>query len=342
MNPSPTQVHNKAAWRIANKSARLFASLVLLGSLTACATSNHPRDPLEGFNRAMFSFNDAVDKVALKPAATVYQKVTPSFFQTAVGNFFGNLSDIWTAVNNLLQGKVKDGMSDVGRVALNSTFGLGGVLDIASEAGMTKHKEDFGQTLGKWGVASGPYIVLPLLGPSTLRDTAGLPLDMRADVWNLKKPKYIRNTGTALRVIDQRAAVLDAGNLLDEAALDRYEFVRDGFLQRRENKVFDGEVPPQKEDGGSKDKSSAAPALQQNASVNGAAVPAQTALAAEAEVAKAAPVQPETAAELALNAAQLALAASKPELKASESGLEAKLEAERKAAPAQTSLVTEK
>jgi phospholipid-binding lipoprotein MlaA len=225
------------------RRAAMAAGVAVL--LSACAGPN-PRDPYEGFNRAMFQFNDTVDQVALKPAATAYKAVLPTFVQTGVNNFFGNLSDVWSAVNNLLQGKGEAGMSDVTRVTLNSTFGLLGLLDIASEAGLQKHNEDFGQTLGRWGVPSGPYLMLPLLGPSTVRDTAALPLDISGDVWRYKEPLYIRNIGTVTRVVDQRANLLDASTLLEDAALDRYEFIRDGFLQRRESKIFDGESNPRK------------------------------------------------------------------------------------------------
>lgn len=228
-----------------SRLGRLATAASLAVLLSACAGPN-PRDPYEGFNRAMFTFNDQVDQVALKPAATVYRTVLPSFVQTGVNNFFGNLADVWTAINNLLQGKGEAGMSDVTRVALNSTFGLVGLLDIASEAGLPKHNEDFGQTLGRWGVPSGSYLVLPLLGPSTVRDTAALPLDINGDPWSYKQPAAPRNFGIAVRVIDQRANLLDASNLLEDAALDRYEFVRDGFLQRRESKIFDGESAPRK------------------------------------------------------------------------------------------------
>ena len=220
-------------------------ALAACAAVSGCATTaTNPKDPLEGFNRAVFKFNDTLDKVALKPAATVYKAVLPSFVQTGIGNFFGNLSDVWSAANNLMQGKGEAGMSDVTRVALNSTFGLLGLLDIASEAGLRKHNEDFGQTLGKWGVKSGPYLMLPLFGPSTFRDTVALPLDMTADIWRYKEPIYLRNIGTGTRLIDKRAALLDASNLLEGAALDRYEFVRDGFLQQRESRVFDGEGAP--------------------------------------------------------------------------------------------------
>jgi phospholipid-binding lipoprotein MlaA len=219
-----------------------MAALVAVAlASTGCATTN-PQDPLEPFNRAMFTFNDKVDQVALKPAAQAYVKL-PSFVQTGVGNFFGNLSDAWTAINELLQGKGADGVTDVMRVAVNTTFGLGGLIDIGSEAGMPKHQEDFGQTLGKWGVHSGPYVVLPLLGPSTLRDTVATPVDFYGDPWSYKRPVRWRNVGTVVNVVDQRARLLNASNLLEAAALDRYEFVRDGYLQRRRNQVYDGNVP---------------------------------------------------------------------------------------------------
>lgn len=208
--------------------------------LSGCATGPNPRDPYEPFNRKMFAFNDTVDRVALKPAATAYKKVLPSIVQTGVNNFFGNLADLWTGANNLMQGKGKDGLTDFARFGLNSTLGLLGVIDIGSDVGLQKHNEDFGQTLGAWGVQSGPYLMLPLFGPSTVRDGVVLPLDIKADPWGYKEPVYLRNSGTVLRLVDQRATVLDASNLMEEAALDRYEFIRDGFLQRRESRIQDG------------------------------------------------------------------------------------------------------
>ena len=232
------------------RKAALALGLTMM--LAGCAGPN-PRDPYEGFNRAMFSFNDTVDTYALKPVATAYKNVTPSFVQTGVNNFFGNLSDAWSAINNLLQGKGEDGMSDVTRFALNSTLGIAGLFDIASEAGLQKHKEDFGQTLGVWGVSSGPYLMLPLLGPSTVRDTVALPADIAGDIWRYKDPTNVRNIGTVLRVVDQRANLLDATSLLEDAALDRYEFIRDGYLQRRESQIHpDGDGPRSK---ASKDES---------------------------------------------------------------------------------------
>lgn len=224
-----------------NSFKRYAGVFAIAIALTGCATTNDPRDPFEGFNRAMFSLNDKIDQAALKPAATVYQNTVPLVVQIGVGNFFGNIGDVWTSVNNLLQGKMADGVTDMMRVIVNSTFGLGGLIDIGSDVGMVKHNEDFGQTLAVWGVASGPYVVLPFLGPTTLRDTLALPADVYGDLWSYKRPVGVRNAGAALRVVDQRSVVLDATNLIEDAALDRYEFIRDGFLQRRANNVNDGE-----------------------------------------------------------------------------------------------------
>jgi len=207
--------------------------------LGGCATTNNPNDPFEKFNRAMFTFNDAVDRNALKPVATAYKEVTPSFVQTGVNNFFGNLSDLWSSVNNFAQFKGQNGFNDLTRFAVNSTFGLAGVLDIATPAGLPKHNEDLGQTLGYWGVPAGPYLMLPILGPSTVRDTAALPGDWWGDAWTHVDDIPWRNSGIVLRAVDQRASVLDASNLLEDAALDRYEFIRDGYLQRRASKVLD-------------------------------------------------------------------------------------------------------
>jgi len=188
----------------------------------------------------VFTFNDTVDKYALKPVATAYKNVLPSFVQTGVHNFFGNLTDAWSAVNNLLQGKGEAGVQDITRFTINSTFGIAGLIDIAGPAGLPKHNEDLGQTLGYWGVPSGPFLVLPLLGPSTLRDTAALPGDWYGDIWTHKTPVNVRNIGTGVKAIDTRASLLDASDLVEGAALDRYEFIRDGFLQRRESQVRDG------------------------------------------------------------------------------------------------------
>jgi len=216
--------------------------------LSGCATTANPKDPFEKFNRAMFSFNDSVDRVALKPAATAYKNVTPTFVQTGVNNFFGNLTDLWSSLNNFAQLKGQDGLNDFMRFAVNSTLGLVGVLDIATPAGMRKHNEDLGQTLGFWGVPSGPYLMLPLLGPSTVRDTAALPGDWWGDSWTHVNDVPWRTGGIVLRAVDQRASVLDASNLLEDAALDRYEFIRDGYMQRRSSKVLDTDKAQERAD----------------------------------------------------------------------------------------------
>jgi phospholipid-binding lipoprotein MlaA len=219
------------------KYAARISALVMVAALSVCATSSTPNDPYEGFNRAMFSFNDTVDTVALTPAAKAYRFVLPQFVQTGIDNFFGNIGDLWSAVNQLLQGRVETGVTSIMRVAINTTFGLGGVLDVSSEARLPKQKSDFGQTLGKWGVASGPYVVLPLLGPSTLRDTVAYPADLYGDPWRYKDPVRWRNVGTGVRIVDRRAQLLDATNLLEDAALDKYDFVRDAYMQSRQAQI---------------------------------------------------------------------------------------------------------
>jgi phospholipid-binding lipoprotein MlaA len=221
------------------RSTVQLAMLLMVAALAGCASTNNPSDPLEGMNRAVFTFNDTVDRVALKPAAQAYEKVLPSFVQTGISNFFGNLGDVWTGVNQLLEGNGANGASDFTRVAINSTFGLGGVIDVATEARLPKHRADFGQTLGVWGVGAGPYIVIPILGPSTTRDTVALAVDTYGDIWRYKRPVNWRNVGYGVRLIDRRAQLLDAGNLLDDAALDKYQFLRDGYLQRRASQIDD-------------------------------------------------------------------------------------------------------
>jgi len=219
-----------------------YCLVLFVAALTGCATTtNNPRDPLEGFNRAMFNVNDKVDQAALKPVATAYKKVVPGFVQAGVGNFFGNIGDVSTALNNFLQARVNDGMSDVARVMVNSIFGLGGLFDVASPGGLVKHDQDFGQTLGRWGVPSGPYLVLPLIGPTTTRDGIAMVVDLETDLWSYKYPVRWRNTGSVIRVIDHRAYVLDSSTLIEDAALDKYEFVRDAYMQRREAKIYKGE-----------------------------------------------------------------------------------------------------
>jgi phospholipid-binding lipoprotein MlaA len=215
----------------------------MLASAAGCATTGDPRDPLEGMNRGILAFNDAADDVVLKPVARGYKFVTPVPLQDMVRNFFTNLYDPWIGVNNLLQGKPLDALSDWMRFAVNTTFGFFGVIDVASQARLEKHDEDFGQTLAHWGVGDGPYLMLPLLGPSTTRDTAALPVDWYADPVLTARPIALRNSLTALRFVARRAELLDVSRTLEEAALDRYVFLREAYLQRRRNLIYDGRPP---------------------------------------------------------------------------------------------------
>ncbi|WP_126446899.1 MlaA family lipoprotein [Sulfuricystis multivorans] len=225
----------------------LLAAL-LAGMLGGCATSGDPKDPIEGFNRAMFAFNDGLDTVLIKPVAKGYDAVLPAPVRTGVTNFFGNIADLFIGVNNLLQGKPEQALSDFGRVVINSTIGILGLFDVASEAGLEKHEEDFGQTFGRWGVGDGAYVVIPFFGPRTVRDTVGLVLDVKTDPVANLSDVATRNSLLALRVIDNRADLLPADKVIEEAALDKYSYVRDGYLQRRRNLIHDGNPPRDLED----------------------------------------------------------------------------------------------
>lgn len=239
---------------------RLFLLLVGL-TLGGCATSHHnPKDPLESFNRGMYKFNDTVDKAVLKPVAQGYNNILPSPAKTAVTNFFSNLDDVTVTLNDLLQLKIVQGITDFERVLFNSTFGIFGLIDIATSMGLEKHDEDFGQTLGRWGIRSGPYLVLPFFGPSSVRDGIGLYVDSQTSM--LKEVDYIptRNEMYATTTVNDRANLLDQEKILDEASIDRYSFLRDAYLQRRQSKVYDGNPPREKlddgENGNTPDKSS--------------------------------------------------------------------------------------
>ena len=227
---------------------RRSASLALLAGVLAlqgCATvkTADARDPWESMNRSVYQFNDVVDNVAIKPAAQLYVKVLPSFVRTGVGNFFGNLGDVWSMANSALQLKGQATVETFMRINVNTFFGLGGLLDVATEMRLEKRKEDFGQTLGYWGVKPGPYVVLPLLGPSTLRDTLALPLDMQGDASRQFSDEATRNALTVTRVLDIRSGLLQTVDVVKAASLDPYTFVRDGFLQKRRNDIYDGNPP---------------------------------------------------------------------------------------------------
>ena len=223
-----------------------FAAVVISG-LTGCATTaNNPKDPYEGFNRAMFSVNEGIDVVA-KPVAQGYDAAAPLPVKAGVGNFFGNIADVWTAVNNFLQGKGGEGLSDVGRVLVNTTIGIGGVFDVASEMGLEKHAEDFGQTLGKWGVNEGAYLFWPLIGPRTTRDTFGWVVDSYADPVMRIDDVALRNSLAGVRLVDRRASLLASDKVVEQAAFDKYDYIRDAYLQNRRSAVFDGSPPAIKE-----------------------------------------------------------------------------------------------
>ncbi len=228
-----------------NRWTRNVALVLLLCGTAGCATTNggDPRDPLEGFNRAMYSFNDGFDQAIGKPVSTAYRDVLPGPIRTGVRNFFANIADLWIGVNNLLQGKPKDAITDWARFAFNSSFGLLGLIDFASDIGIEKHDEDFGQTFGRWGVGDGAYLVWPFLGSSSVRDSVGLIFDIGLDPVLKHKPVDVRNVATVLRATGKRADLLDASRILEEAALDKYVFQRDAHLQRRRSQVYDGNPP---------------------------------------------------------------------------------------------------
>ncbi|HZM35779.1 MAG TPA: VacJ family lipoprotein [Burkholderiales bacterium] len=227
---------------------RLLLSLVFL--VTGCATTGEgdPRDPFEGLNRGVYRFNETFDNIVARPAATAYRDFVPRGVRDRVRNFFSNLSDPLIAINNLLQGKVNEALDDGWRFILNTTVGLAGIHDVATDLGLEKHNEDFGQTFGRWGADPGPYLVLPILGSSTLRDGIGLAADWYADPLGEIRPINLRNTVVVVRGVQIRADLLEAGRLLEEAALDKYVFQRDAYLQRRRSLVYDGRPPRERFD----------------------------------------------------------------------------------------------
>jgi phospholipid-binding lipoprotein MlaA len=237
---------------------RLVGAVAVL-ALTACASAppagparqvpntpsaaGTPGDPWEAWNRKVYAFNDAIDTAVLKPVAQTYEAVVPSLVRTGVSNVLGNIRDVWSAANQFLQGKGQYGFEMGMRVAANTFFGLGGLLDPATEMGLLKRPEDFGQTLGRWGVASGPYLVLPLLGSSTLRDTTGLLIDRQVGPSSLPPTAGGQYSVVAIEVIDVRTRLLPAGKLLDQVALDKYSFLRDAYLAQRRDALYDGAPP---------------------------------------------------------------------------------------------------
>jgi phospholipid-binding lipoprotein MlaA len=228
-----------------------LAALVLGGCATAKnpgpAPAKNPVDPFESVNRGIYRLNDRVDKAVVRPTARVYQRAVPQFVRQSVSNVFSNIGDVRVGLNNALQGKFAIAYSDFGRVMMNSTIGVLGLFDIASEAGIERHQEDFGQTLGWWGLPDGPFIMLPIFGPSTVRDTAGFAVDYLTDPLTYVEPTRAQNQLTAGKLVNGRAELLDASKVLDTVALDQYQFVRDAYLQRRRSLVYDGKPPAEKD-----------------------------------------------------------------------------------------------
>lgn len=230
-----------------HKKLSFFLIVTALALAASGCASQANKDPLEGMNRGIYKFNDVADKALIKPVAKAYKAVAPTPVRTGINNFFSNLGMITTIVNDLLQFKFAHAFNDTGRFIINTTFGVAGFIDLASKDGIEKRKEDFGQTLGHWGVEPGAYLVLPFLGPSTVRDTAGLAVDTVTS----DPITYTHNIGEvrlynqlrAAQFIDKRTELLAAGDLVDEASLDPYAFLRDAYLQRRASMVQDGLVP---------------------------------------------------------------------------------------------------
>lgn len=216
--------------------------------LAGCAGAHNPEDPLEPLNRGVYRFNDALDRAVLKPAAKGYVAVMPTTGRIMVSNFFSNMDDIMVTANDLLQFKLAQGVSDGIRFVVNSTIGVFGLIDVASAGGLTKHDEDFGQTLGKWGVGNGAYLVLPIIGPSTVRDGIGFYADLFLDPMYYINDMSARNQAYLVQKITRRAELLDQEKVMDEAQIDRYQFLRDIYLLHRKSQVYDGNPPRRKYD----------------------------------------------------------------------------------------------
>ena len=228
---------------------RAIFGTVSLALAAGCATPHvDPRDPFEGLNRGVYRFNEGLDELIVKPAAIAYRDFVHAEIRDRVRNFFSNLADPLIGVNNMLQGKLEDGVLDWARFGFNTSIGLFGIHDVATDMGLEKHNEDFGQTFGRWGVAPGAYLVLPFLGSSSVRDGVGTALDLYTDPMGEVSPNRARNSLIALRVTSLRADLLEASRILEEAALDKYVFQRDAYLQRRRSLVYDGRPPRRREE----------------------------------------------------------------------------------------------
>jgi phospholipid-binding lipoprotein MlaA len=270
--------------------ARLLAAFAAVALMQGCATlgaksAGDKLDPWEKWNRKVFNFNEKLDEKVLKPVATAYSELVPRPVRNSINNFFGNFGDAWSAVNNFLQGKVTNGLHDVVRVGTNTLLGVGGLVDVATEFGLDHQYEDFGQTLGRWGFGAGAYVVWPLFGPSSVRDSVGLPLDLAASPALLINDGAVKWEITGLQLINKRASLLGATRVLDDIALDKYTFVRDAYLQRRRSLVNDGEegpAPAPADEKSDADEDKAAP-LSRTPKASGAASSPSSGTARDAE-----------------------------------------------------------
>jgi len=231
--------------------ARKYVTLVLIASaigLAGCAAAPSKVDPLEPMNRALYSVHDAIDTAVIKPVAETYVATVPVLVRTGVSNFFNNIEDLFSALNGMLQGKPDKAGTDLGRVMLNSSFGVGGIFDLASMIGMERGNEDFGQTFGVWGFPQGPYLFVPLFGPTTFRDGTGVVIRIALGPIQLIDDTAVRYSLYGLDYLDIRARLLETGSIVEQAALDKYTFIRNAYLQRRRYLVYDGNPPPEKEE----------------------------------------------------------------------------------------------
>ncbi|MFV0371380.1 MAG: VacJ family lipoprotein [Azonexus sp.] len=226
--------------------ARTVRSLLALGGILLASLSvaaENPHDPYENFNRSMYAVNKTLDTYVTRPVAQAYDAAVPLPAKAGAGNFFGNVGEVWIGANSLLQGKPGDAGDSLARLLVNSTIGIFGLFDVASELGIERHNEDLGQTFAVWGAKESSYVFLPIIGPRTVRDTAGWAVEFFTDPLMGIKNYHTRYGAVALRFVDLRAGLLPADKIVEEAAIDEYAYVRDAYLQRRQNLIYDGRPP---------------------------------------------------------------------------------------------------
>jgi phospholipid-binding lipoprotein MlaA len=229
-------------------AVKRMAAVAAVALVSGCAATPSKIDPLEPMNRALYQVHDVLDTNIVKPVAEVYVAVVPKFVRTAFANVFNNIDDLFSAVNDLLQGKLDKAGNDLGRVLTNTMIGFGGLIDVATDAGIERGNEDFGQTFAVWGIPQGPYLFIPLFGPTTVRDGVGVVVRIAVGPVGYIPDVAVRNSIYGVGYVDLRSQALDAGDIVDTAALDRYLFIRNAYLQRRRYLIYDGKPPPESED----------------------------------------------------------------------------------------------